>query len=106
MDPHQIQLFLRHLALAGPLLYIGLAMTLDPVGFVDCFRTLARAFADLDRHLHGLFRPSVFRPSLFRPSVFHPEYLPDRRPISAQSTSAIRLVGILLSAAALSLLAA
>jgi len=45
---------LVRLCYAGPLLYIGLAMALDPAGFVRLLSNLARGIRSFQQQLQGL----------------------------------------------------
>ena len=95
MDFHLVQALLQRLYFAGPLLYVGLVMAVDPVGFVGIFRALTEAVRDLDLNLRS-----------GRLDLRRQQWLATaRNPVAGDVANAIRLTGAVLSAAAFLILA-
>ena len=80
------------LCVFGPLLYIGLAMAMDPAGFVTCSAMLGRVSRTFHHRLHGLHWQE-------------PLWEPDSVGVSGKTLLAVRLAGLALAACAFLIIA-
>jgi hypothetical protein len=87
-SPMETAHLIDRLRTAGPLLFLGLAMLLDAVGFVGCFRK----FTDVVRRFQSELRLWHHTP------VWHRSLTWDRGPVTPRIQFAIRTAGALLSA--------
>ncbi len=83
--------FFARLSILGPLLYIGLWMTINPAGFMTFAAMFASALHTFGQRLHGF-------------SWQEPLHEPDPVSISSGTRNAVRFTGVFLAACALLLL--
>ncbi len=87
MAPDTVTQLIARLFLAGPILYIGLVMSLDPDGFVRLLRVASGAMETLQERFRSY-------------RTFLPPPIPVTGQISARASRWVRFCGVVLSVVA------
>jgi hypothetical protein len=89
MTAGDVQAILPRLCLAGPLLYVGLLMIIDPGWFMRLSGLIAYGIRNFEQRCRGLYSQALFHPHTDSPRL----------------RSGIRLAGVVVSAAAVAYVA-